>query len=212
MAKILHSVLYNRLHNSRFVFMRSGLYLPISLSGPTRYGYPQRLKVVRFVGNSFSFNQLNISRADIPCVLDNNVGGAARSTQPVTLYISVTVAPPNLYNSSSSIPTKAEDSPAVTIPEHVQFPVAEHVLPLSHHQSIAAGNTIPAIPHSLEEKSPTGVESSRFPLHRADEAMKRIVPIDRSNTWEGAVVRIKWVMDMLGPIAEVRVMLFDVLG
>ena len=42
-------------------------------------------------------------------------------------------------------------------------------------------------------------------LRRADEAMKLI---DRSNTWESAVGRIKWVMDTLGPIAEVRVISF----
>jgi hypothetical protein len=29
-------------------------------------------------------------------------------------------------------------------------------------------------------------------------------PIDQSNTWQGAVGRIKWVMDTLSPIAEVR--------
>jgi hypothetical protein len=49
-------------------------------------------------------------------------------------------------------------------------------------------------------------------LDRADEAVNRIVPIERSNTWEGAVGRIKWVMDTLGPIAEVSVLPFDVLG
>ena len=40
-------------------------------------------------------------------------------------------------------------------------------------------------------------------LSRADEAMK---PIDRSNTWEMVVGRVKWMMDTLSPIAEVHVM------
>ena len=45
--------------------------------------------------------------------------------------------------------------------------------------------------------------------HRgADEAMKRTVPIGGLNTWQGAVWRIKCVMDMLSPISEVRVMPF----
>jgi hypothetical protein len=48
----------------------------------------------------------------------------------------------------------------------------------------------------------------RLALHQADEAMNRIIPIDRSNTWESAVGKIKWVMDTLGPIAEVSVMPF----
>ncbi len=145
-----------------------------------------------FVENSLSFNQLNISRADIPCVLKNGVGEGARSTQPVTLYITVKITPANLYKSLPSIPT---DSPAeeATIPGHIQFPASEHHLPLSHHQPVETGNTMP---QNREEMLPTSV------LHRSDEAMKQI---DRSNTWERAVGRIKWVMDKLGPVAEVRV-------
>jgi hypothetical protein len=64
------------------------------------------------------------------------------------------------------------------------------------------------MPQSREEMSPTSTKNPRFALDRADESMKRIVPIDRSNTWERAVGRIKWVMDTLSPIAEVRVMPF----
>ncbi len=65
---------------------------------------------------------------------------------------------------------------------------------------------------SREEMSSTSTKNSRFAFHRAYEAMKRVVPIDRPNTWERAVGRIKWVMDTLSPIAEVRVIPFDVLG
>jgi hypothetical protein len=172
-----------------------------------RCGYPWPLKVVRFLENSLSFNQLNISRADIPCVLANDVGEAARPTQPVTLYITVNITPPNLYNSPPRIPTEDGDSPAdeATIPGRIQFPAPEHRLPLSHHQPVETGNTIP---QSREGMSSTSTKNPRFALHRADEAMKRIVPIGRSNRWERAVERIKWVMDTLGPIAEVRVIPF----
>jgi hypothetical protein len=163
--------------------------------------------VVRFVENSLSFNQLNISCADIPCVLENNLGEAALSTQPVTLYITINITPPNLCNSPPCIPTEDDDSPAeeVTIPGpagRIQFPVAEHLSPLSHHQPVETGNTMP------QSQEPTSTKSPRFALDSADESMKRIVPIDRSNTWERAVGRMKWVMDTLGPIAEVRVMPF----
>jgi hypothetical protein len=44
--------------------------------------------------------------------------------------------------------------------------------------------------------------------HRADEAMKAIVPNERSRMWESAVERIDWVMNTLSPIAEVRTMPF----
>jgi hypothetical protein len=70
---------------------------------------------------------------------------------------------------------------------------------LSNDQLVETGNNKPQI---REEVSPTDTENPRLALDRADEAMK---PIGRSNTWEGAVGRIKWVMDTLSPIAEVRV-------
>ena len=134
--------------------------------------------MVRFVENSLSFNQLNISRADTPCLLKNDVGEAARSTQPVTLYITVIVTPPDLYN-SPSIPTEDDDPPAeATIPGRIQFPVPEPLLPLSHHQSVETGNTVPQNP---EEMSPTSTKNPRiakFALDQADESMRRI---DRSN-------------------------------
>ena len=163
--------------------------------------------MVRFVVDSFSFNHFNISRADIPCVLGNGVGGAARSTQLVTLYISVNITPPNLR---SSIPTEDEPSPAeeATISERIRIPIPEHLLP-SSHQPVETGNTMQ---RGLEEMSPTSTKDPRFALRGADEVMKRIAPIDRSNTWENAVGRIKWVMDTLSPIAEVRTIPFDVLG
>jgi hypothetical protein len=168
--------------------------------------------VVRFVVNSLYINHFNISRVDIPCVLENGVGGAARSThcQPVTLYISVNITPANLHNNPSRIPTEDYASPAeeATTSKRIQIPTPEHLLP-SSHQPVETGNTMP---QSREEMSPTSTKNPSFALRRADEAMKRIVPIDQSNTWESAVGRIKWVMDTLGPIAEVRVCSFDVLG
>ena len=90
-----------------------------------------------FVENSL-FNRSNIPRVDIPCVLGNDVGEAAGSTPPVTLYITIT-------------------------------------------------------------------KNIRLTL-RVDQAGKAMKQIVQSNTWEGAVERIKWVMDTLGPVAEVRVM------
>jgi hypothetical protein len=163
--------------------------------------------VVRFVENSLSFYQLNISRADIPCVLENAVGEAARSTQPVTLYMTVNITPPNLSNNPPSIPTVDDDSPAeeAAISGHIQITVPEHPLALSHHQPVETGN---AMPQSKEDVSPTGTKDPQLALHRTDESMKRIVPIDGSNTWQSAIGKVKWVMDTLGPIAEVRAIPF----
>ncbi len=55
------------------------------------------------------------------------------------------------------------------------------------------------MPHGQAEMSPT--ENAQMALRRADKAKK---PIDRTNTWERAVGRIKRVMDTVSPIAEVR--------
>ena len=172
-----------------------------------RCRYPWALKMVRFVENSLSSNQLNTSRADIPCVLENNAGEVARATPPVTLYITVNTTHPSQYDDPPSIPTRDYDSPAeeATIPGHIQFPVPEHLLPLSHPQPIETRNPIPG---SREEISPTSINNPRLALHRADKAMEEIVPIDPSNTYEATVGRIKWVMDTLSPIAEVRALPF----
>jgi hypothetical protein len=61
------------------------------------------------------------------------------------------------------------------------------------------------MPQSQEGMSHTSAKNPRLALDQADEAMNRI---DRSNTWESAVGKIKLVMDTLGPIAEVSVMPF----
>ncbi len=55
------------------------------------------------------------------------------------------------------------------------------------------------MPDSRAEMLPN--EKALIALRRADEAKK---PIDRKNKWKGAVSRIKWVMDTVSPIAEVR--------
>ena len=173
-----------------------------------RCRYPQPPEVVRFVENSLLFNQLNISpRADIPCFLKNDGEEAGRSTQPVTLYITVNIAHLNLHKSLPSIPTEDDDSPAeeTTTPGPIQFPAPEHHLPPLHRQRIETENTPP---QSGDKVSSTSTTNPRSALYSADEAINRVVPIDRSKTWERAVGRIKWVMDTLGPIAEVRVIPF----
>ena len=129
---------------------------------------------------------------------------------PVTLYVTVNIIniTPAPYNSPPSIPTADDGSPAeeAPIPGPVQSPSEHPLPPLSHHQSVETGITMP---QSQEGMSHTSAENLRLALHQADEAMNRIIPIDRSKTWESAVGKIKWVMDTLGPIAEVSVMPFS---
>jgi hypothetical protein len=184
---------------------------PDILLGTHEMRIPPASQCGSFAKNFLSSSHLNISRPDIPCVLENGVGGVARSTQPVILYITVNIAPPNPYNSPPNIPTESDVSPATgaTLPERIQFPAPEPLLPSSHHQPVETGDTMP---QSREEMSPTSAKNPRVALRDADKVMERIVPVDRSNTWENAVGRIKWVMDTLSPIAEVRIIPFDILA
>ena len=46
-----------------------------------------------------------------------------------------------------------------------------------------------------------GMSPAENALHDADEAM---MTINLSNTWDGALERIKWVMDTVSPVVEVR--------
>ncbi len=156
--------------------------------------------------NPLLFNQFNISRVDIPCTLNNDAGGAVRSTQrqPVTLYITVTALAnttvPDLPKSIPNTLMEGDHSPAgeTTIPGPIQFTAVEPPSSPPHHPSIE--NDTP-MQRGREEMSPT--EDPLLARRHADEAMKTI---DQSKTWESAVKRISWVMDKLSPIAEVRTM------
>ncbi len=108
-------------------------------------------------------------------------------------------------NNPPEIPIKVDDSPAEEstkpsiVPdswEPIQSTALEPLLPSSDPLPVETGTPIP---DSQAEMSP--IEMALIAVRRADEAKK---PIDRKNTWEGAVSRIKWVMDTVSPIAEVR--------
>jgi len=114
------------------------------------------------------------------------------------------VASPIFPNNNPEIPTKEDDSPAEgstkpsIVPDSggpIRTTVTKPLLPSSDHLPVETGTPIP---DGQAETSPT--ERALIAHRRADEAKK---PIDRKNTWKGAVSRIKWVMDTVSPIAEV---------
>ena len=59
---------------------------------------------------------------------------------------------------------------------------------MSAHKSLAADQRV-------------GLSPAEDALHDAKEAM---MTVDLSTTWEGALERVKWVMDTLSPVAGVR--------
>ncbi len=114
--------------------------------------------------------------------------------------------PPPIIPNPPEIPTKGgDDTPAEDAIKPSMAPdsggpirstAPERLLPSPDSLSV---ETDTPMPDGQAEMSPT--EKVLIALRRADEAKK---PIDRKNTWKGAVERIKWVMDTVSPIAEVR--------
>ncbi len=81
--------------------------------------------------------------------------------------------------------------------EPIQSSAPEPLLPSPDPLSVEVGT-----PMAHGQAKTSLNENALIALRRADEAKK---PIDRKNTWKGAVSRIKWVMDTVSPITEVRV-------
>jgi len=103
------------------------------------------------------------------------------------------------------IPTKGDDTPSEKATEPsmapdsggpIQSSALEPLLPSPDPLSVEAGTLMA---HGQAKTSPT--EKALVALCRADEAKK---PIGRKNTWKGVVSRIRWAMDTVSPIAEVR--------
>ncbi len=183
----------------------------MSLSGRTRYRYPSNHKMVRPLLEFPFIRLLNILHVDVAFVLSDGDGKAGQSMQPITLYLTIIVsanmASPILSNHPPKILIEGDDSPEATMPSvspdsgcPIQSTASEPLLPLPDNFFVEIG-----VPTSRSQAEMSLTEDPLIALRCADEAMK---PMDRSNTWEMAVGRIKWVMDTLSPIAEVRVMSF----
>ena len=113
--------------------------------------------------------------------------------------------PPIIPNNPPEIPTKGDDTPAEEVikpsmtPDFgrpIQSTAPELLLYSSDPLSTETGTSMP---DGQAEMSHT--EKALIALRRADEAKN---PIDRKNPWKGAVSRIKWVMDTVSPVTEVR--------
>ena len=126
--------------------------------------------------------------------------------QPVTLYLTVSV----LSRYMTSHPGKSD---LVGAGEVMRPSMAQGSM-TSIRSTIAAGFKTPSypkdhLPGEVTTSVPPAADGRMSPaknaLRNADEAM---TTINLSNTWEGALERIKWVMDTVSPVAEVRAMSF----
>ncbi|KAH9026531.1 hypothetical protein EDB85DRAFT_2276990 [Lactarius pseudohatsudake] len=135
------------------------------------------------------------SQIDIPVVLSNGDGRAGQSIQPITLYLTLTVSAD--ANNTNAIASEVDGSPA-THPTMTQDPIigvtaSEPLSPTTVHVPIETSAPMPSLPDVQVVMSPTGDA-----LRDTDEAIKTI---DLSDTWAGAVARIKWTMDTLSAAA-----------
>ncbi|KAH9025743.1 hypothetical protein EDB85DRAFT_1893733 [Lactarius pseudohatsudake] len=110
-------------------------------------------------------------------------------------------APPS-NSDPQTIPTEGDDTHAEEVRQPTmcttsggpdQSTTPEHPLPPSDHLPVQIGTPMP---HDLETSL---VEKAWIDLDHADKVEELI---NRSNTWEGVVGKIKWVMDKLSPVAE----------
>ncbi len=126
--------------------------------------------------------------------------------QPVTLYLTVSVSPNKTSNpgrhdlvgaGEAMRPSTTQDSMKFTSTAAAGFEI------LSYSKDHLPGEITSSILPAADGSA--GMSRTKNALLNAHRAM---TTINLSNTWEGALERIKWVMDTVGPVAEVRAITF----
>ncbi|KAH9039720.1 hypothetical protein EDB84DRAFT_1415611, partial [Lactarius hengduanensis] len=154
------------------------------------------------------------SQIDIPFILSDGDGQPGQSVQPVILYLTIAVSanatshPVFPIKPTNPLPTIVDASPMerVTKPTIAQDSIEsvrcvvltppEPRSPPTDHVPTKTNIPIPTIPDVQVAASP-----AQNALHVADESTKAI---NLPSTWEGAIARIKWVMDTVSPVAELH--------
>jgi hypothetical protein len=160
---------------------------------------------------------LNISRIDVPFVLINGDRKAGQVTEPITLYLTFIVSPNTISSPISSIEAVNPQSTKVNSSalREATSSMAQDFTNIT--RSTATGET-PSLPtdHHTSTHTPLAtdrraeISSAENALQIANEAMATMNLLD---TWEGALERIKWVMDAVSPVAEVcHEVLLSILG
>ena len=124
-----------------------------------------------------------VSLLSFPPILLRKVPfGPVRPSSYLTLYIMVDAAP-RVYQ------------PKITIlaPKKLLYRDAFNFPP----PNIANLSKLAILYLTVGEMLPASTKNPRFALHPADRSTKRIVSINRSNTWERVIGRMKWVMNTL---------------
>ncbi|KAF8258413.1 hypothetical protein EI94DRAFT_1138288, partial [Lactarius quietus] len=141
------------------------------------------------------------SQTNAPFVLVNGNRRAVQSNPPVTLYLTVSVSP-----NSTSNPILPIDAINIQSTEINETPPTEATSSIAQDSTNTTRSTTPG-PETYSPPTdrppnvlmPAGITSAVDALQTADEAM---TALNLSDTWEGALKRIKWVMDTVSPVAE----------
>ncbi|KAF8258411.1 hypothetical protein EI94DRAFT_1708019 [Lactarius quietus] len=141
------------------------------------------------------------SQTDVPFILVNGNRRAGQSNQPVTLYLTVSVSPTT--TSDLILPIDATNIQSTEVQES---PAKEAKSSITRDYTTTTRSTVTG-PETLTPPTdrlpntliPAGMSSAEDALQIADAAM---TSLNISDTWEGALERIKWVMDTVSPVAE----------
>ena len=157
------------------------------------------------------YDQLNISRVDLPFTLADGDKQVKYSDQPVTLYLTVVMSP----NTTSypvlpvNIPSLQSTEVDVSTPREATSPMAPDSPNVTRSTIATDSETLspptdrlpsPSMPPAADRRA--GMPLVEGALDGAKDAITTISNL--SDTWEGALERIKWVMDTVSPVAEVR--------
>ncbi|KAH9047040.1 hypothetical protein EDB84DRAFT_1673774, partial [Lactarius hengduanensis] len=145
-----------------------------------------------------------VSQINTSVTLGDGNEQAGRSTPPVTLDLTITVLADGTSPSDPHIiPTEGDDAPAEDFPQPTMAPDSSgpdrpsapgHLSHPPDHRPVESSTLMP------QDQGETSVVE-KHQIVSVDQVEE---VIDRSNTWEGAVGRIKWVMDTLSPVAELH--------
>ncbi|KAH9066744.1 hypothetical protein EDB87DRAFT_456187 [Lactarius vividus] len=154
------------------------------------------------------------SQTDFPFTLTNSDKWAGKSMEPITLYLTVIVSP-----KTTSYPALSINATNLRSAEFVDLPPDQATR--SSMAQVSTNTTRSTVTTGSEAGSPptvrppsdmntpipaaadrqAGMSSAKNALDDADEAM---TTINLSNTLEGALERIKWVMDAVSSVAELH--------
>jgi hypothetical protein len=146
----------------------------------------------------------------VPFVLANSDIKTGQLVEPITLYLTFDVSPnatpypalsvaaPNLQSTGVGAwtPRGATSYISPDLTNIVRSTVASDRGTVS-----SPTDRLPSTPTPAAADPRAGISSAENALQVANEAM---TTISLSDTWEVAVERIKWVMDTVSPVAEVR--------